>query len=177
MFALLVIDMLNDFVKPDGALPVPGAEDIVENINKLIKDFQGNDDLVVFVNDAHEVDDPEFMTFPLLCVKGTPGAHIYPKIIGNRNIIEKTTYSAFAETNLDDYLIENQVECIFLCGVATDICLKAAAEGALVRNYHVTIIEDASRGLTKQAHVSALEDMLRLGVDIKMTRDILCVSE
>ncbi|MCK5255169.1 MAG: isochorismatase family protein, partial [Deltaproteobacteria bacterium] len=70
--AILVIDMLNDFVDKDGALYVQGAEKLIPNIQKLIKHF----DNVIFVCDEHDQDDIEFKTWPVHAVFGTNGAKL-----------------------------------------------------------------------------------------------------
>ena len=53
MDALIVVDMQNDFIKKDGALSVPNAETIVENINKLIETFISTSDVIFFTRDMH----------------------------------------------------------------------------------------------------------------------------
>lgn len=63
--ALIIVDMSNDFVAPDGSLTVgqPGQA-IVPYIKSLAEDFvsQGKD--VVVAMDAHQVDDPHFKLWP-----------------------------------------------------------------------------------------------------------------
>lgn len=64
MKALLIVDMINDFVTPEGSLYVPGSEVIIPKIQELREYFWGQEDLVIFCNDEHDVDDKEFGTWP-----------------------------------------------------------------------------------------------------------------
>ena len=72
--ALIIVDMSNDFVAPDGSLTVgqPGQA-IVPYIKSLAEDFvsQGKD--VVVAMDAHQEDDPHFKLWPAHNVVGTEG--------------------------------------------------------------------------------------------------------
>ena len=68
--------------------------------------------VVIFVCDAHAPDDREFRYFPAHAVKGSWGARIIPELTpapGDYQV-EKTRYSAFAHTNLDDILKQEQVD-------------------------------------------------------------------
>ncbi len=47
MRALLVIDVLRDFIYEDGALPVEGAAKLVPRQNEEIKKFRGRGDPVI----------------------------------------------------------------------------------------------------------------------------------
>lgn len=159
--ALLVIDMTNDFVKPNGALPVPGAEVIVKNINKVITMFSKNGDPIIFSCDAHDQNDNEFKQFPVHCVKDTLGAEIYEKLIQPVNAIRinKKTFNSFDGTKLEEILDELDVQCLYIVGVATDICVKAAALSANTIGYVTMVIKEAVKGLTIEANDMALKEM------------------
>jgi len=62
--ALLIIDMLNDFVHPKGALYIPGAEKIIPNVKRELDRAHQSGIPVIYVNDAHQPDDPEFKVWP-----------------------------------------------------------------------------------------------------------------
>ena len=57
MRALIIVDMLNDFV--DGKLANPKAQAIVEPLQRLLAHAREQGWVVVFSNDAHHPDDPE----------------------------------------------------------------------------------------------------------------------
>ena len=67
------IDTQFDFMNPNGALYVPDAEDITDNIRKLFVYAKEHKIKILSSTDAHKADDPEFKLFPPHCVKDTPG--------------------------------------------------------------------------------------------------------
>ena len=105
--ALIVADMLNDFLDPGGSLYVGAqAREIIPFVAQKIAEFRAPGRVVIFVCDAHAPDDREFRYFPAHAVKGSWGAGIIPELTpapGDYRV-EKTRYSAFAHTNLDDIL-------------------------------------------------------------------------
>ena len=77
--ALVVVDMLNDFV--DGVLANPAARHIVEPIASLLHRARpANDWVVLYANDAHGVTDRELRVFPPHAMAGTPGAEVIDEL-------------------------------------------------------------------------------------------------
>ena len=111
--ALIVADMLNDFLDPGGSLYVGAqAREIIPFVAQKIAEFRAQGGVVIFVCDAHAPDDREFRYFPAHAVKGSWGAQIIPELppAPGDYRVEKTRYSAFAHTNLDDILKQEQVD-------------------------------------------------------------------
>lgn len=161
MKALLVIDMLNDFIDEDGALSVgPQGKAIIGVIKERINDFREHDYPVVFICDNHEKNDKEFEMFPPHCIAGTYGAEIIEDldVKDDDKIIVKRRYSAFFGTDLDLYLRENKVDEIFLAGVCTNICLLYTAADARNLAYKVNIYEDGVASFDEEAHNFALKE-------------------
>lgn len=161
MKALLVIDMLNDFIDEDGALSVgPQGKAIIGVIKEKINDFREHDYPVVFICDNHEKNDKEFEMFPPHCIAGTYGAKIIEDldVKDDDKIIVKRRYSAFFGTDLDLYLRENKVDEIFLAGVCTNICVLYTAADARNLAYKVNIYKDGVASFDEEAHNFALKE-------------------
>lgn len=121
--ALLVVDVQNDFCE-GGALAVPGANEAIPFINKLIQ--SGHHDYVIFSKDWHPENHKSFAVnngkevgetislngvaqfmWPVHCVQGTHGAAFHPELIVPENAItilkgknsEVDSYSAFQDNN------------------------------------------------------------------------------
>ncbi len=159
--ALLVIDMLNDFIDEDGALSVgPQGKAIIGVIKERINDFREHDYPVVFICDNHEKNDKEFEMFPPHCIAGTYGAKIIEDldVKDDDKIIAKRRYSAFFGTDLDLYLRENKVDEIFLAGVCTNICVLYTAADARNLAYKVNIYKDGVASFDEEAHNFALKE-------------------
>ncbi len=152
----MLVDVQKDFMNEDGALYVPNAEDIKENILKK------NSEKVMSLatRDWHEADDIEFKDYPSHCVKDTEGAEF---IDGLRTdiICDKVTtdigQEPYFENQLMDLIEEYSITEIDLMGVALDICVKGAVNtliGYVVRyglDLKINIIKDCVAGLNTEA--------------------------
>jgi nicotinamidase-related amidase len=160
--ALLVIDMLNDFLEEQGALYCgPAARAILPFVARKIGEAREAGDLVVFVCDRHTPDDREFEMFPPHCVAGTAGAGVAPELIHREGdiVVPKRRFSAFYGTDLDLHLRERAVKEVVLVGVCTNICVLYTAADARMRNYEVTVLRDGVASFDEDAHRFALKEM------------------
>jgi nicotinamidase-related amidase len=161
--ALLIIDMLNDFVLPGAPLEVPETRSIIKNIQREIKAARAEDKPVIYICDNHDVDDKEFGKFgwPAHAVKGTKGADIVDELAPapRDRIIPKSTYSGFYGTRLDEVLKKLDVDALRLTGCVTHICILFTASDAVLRDYKVTVAEDGVAGITKEDHDAAIRIM------------------
>ena len=79
--ALIVADMLNDFLDPQGSLYIGSrAREIIPFVSEKIAEFRARDGVVIFACDAHALHDREFKLFPPHAVKGTWGARVIPEL-------------------------------------------------------------------------------------------------
>src|SRR5437660_12810313 len=80
--ALVIVDYQRDFTPPEGALAVPGGDEIAERLNELAADDRY--DLVIATRDWHPPDHGSFADqggpWPVHCVQGTPGAELHPAL-------------------------------------------------------------------------------------------------
>jgi nicotinamidase/pyrazinamidase len=161
--ALLVIDMLNDFVLPGAPLEVPETRAIISNIRREIDRARAAGVPILYVGDAHEPDDKEFRKFgwPAHAVKGTKGAEIIPELkpAPSDIVIPKSTYSGFYHTRLDEALKILHVDSLRLTGCVTHICILFTASDAVLRDYDVIVVEDGVAGLAREDHEAALRIM------------------
>jgi nicotinamidase/pyrazinamidase len=161
--ALLVIDMLNDFVLSGASLEVPDTRMIIPIIQKELGRARVAGNPVIYVCDAHAPDDKEFRKFgwPAHAVKGTRGAHVIEELkpAPGDSIIPKDTYSGFYGTRLDETLKKFGVDSLRLVGCVTHICIMITASDAVLRDYKVTVVEDGVAGLAREDHDAALRIM------------------
>ncbi|MDY0235281.1 MAG: isochorismatase family cysteine hydrolase [Gudongella sp.] len=162
MKALLVIDMLKDFIEKDGALETgPTGRDIIPFIKEKIQEFRKSGYPVIYLCDSHETNDKEFDMFPPHCVKDTEGSKIIDdlEVLDEDKIIRKRRYSAFYGTDLDLFLRENNVNEIYLVGVCTNICVLYTAADARNISYKVNVFKDGVASFDQEAHKFALKEM------------------
>lgn len=160
--ALIVVDYQNDFVDPNGALYVPGAEKLYEKIVALIAEFQHNDDLVIATKDFHPNNHCSFAKWGPHCIANTFGSEFYKltttqfdRIILKGTQQDADSYSGFFSDNqtsngLHEFLQEHKVTNLVIVGVALDVCVSATLVDAIKLNYHGTVDLTASIGLKPQ---------------------------
>lgn len=159
--ALIVADMLNDFVNKGAPLEVSNARDIVHNIKREITKARKVRIPIIYCCDMHKENDPEFRLWPRHAVKGTAGAQIIEQLKPSKNdyIIGKTSYSSFYKTSLNELLKSLGITHLIITGVVTNICILYTAVDAYMRGYKVRIPEDCIAALTEREHRFAIQQM------------------
>ena len=175
------VDTQIDFMYPAGALYVPGAENVVEQIASLNR-FAGSQGLpVVSTMDAHAEDDPEFKTWPPHCVAGTAGQQkpaatllerriVVPNIPtpapldgAQQYLLEKQTFDCFTNVTLVHLLEHLGAERYVVYGVVTEICVKMATDGLLKTGKRVELVTGAVRSLNDAAAAQMTAAFLKKG--------------
>ncbi|UWU15455.1 bifunctional nicotinamidase/pyrazinamidase [Rhizobium sullae] len=129
------------------------------------------------------------MMWPDHCVKNTLDAELHPALKSEEiDLIQQKgenplvdSYSAFrdndqdASTGLSDFLLDQGVTEIDICGLATDYCVKFSALDALAMmpGIKVRFIEDASRGITPEGVAAAIDEMRARGIEIIDSQKVL----
>ena len=161
--ALLVVDIQNDFC-PGGALGVPDGDAIIPRVNRTIALFERRGLPILFTRDWHPRETKHFKEFggawPAHCIQGTKGARFHPDlqvptgavILSKGMDPEQDSYSAFQAftdrgRDLESTLHELDVDELFICGLATDYCVRATSLDGLRRGLTIRVIRDAIRGV------------------------------
>lgn len=174
MRALLVVDYTYDFVADDGKLTCgkPG-QDIEGAICREIEAFAAAGEPIFVMNDIHyegDTDHPESKLFPPHNIAGTPGRELYGKVREAIDAAEKakpelvcrmdkTRYSSFVRTGLEEKLREAGVDTVVVVGVCTDICILHTAIGAYNCGFDIVVPADAVASFNPQGHEVALGHM------------------
>src|SRR3989344_145268 len=197
------VDTQHDFMNKNGALYVPGAEEIKPALDRLTKYALPQGIKIMGSIDAHTEKDPEMKAnggpFPFHCMIGTLGqkhipetAPINPLYVKNKEytakelegilghngevIFEKQHYDVFTNPNTAKVLGKLGIKLAVVYGVATDYCDKAAALGLRKLGIEVYLVEDAIKPVTEEGGEAALEEMLAAGVKLTKTKDVLSVD-
>jgi nicotinamidase-related amidase len=162
--ALLVIDLVNDFVKnKKGPLYCPEGEHKIESIAKAVDLFHYYGVQVIYVQDAHRKNDGDFLMRPEHAIAGTWGAELVDQIKARRQtndyFVPKRRHSAFSYTDLDLFLREEKVEEVILVGGWTNVSIRSTASDAFYQAYRVTVIEDCCFSKSPEMHQSGLQDL------------------
>ncbi|HEV2692569.1 MAG TPA: bifunctional nicotinamidase/pyrazinamidase [Verrucomicrobiae bacterium] len=204
MKALILVDIQNDFL-PGGALAVRDGDAIIPTVNRLQAAFPlvvATQDWHPANHGSFAANHPGKSAFtqidlnglsqtlwPVHCVQGTPGAELAPGLQRDRiaKIFPKGTdagidsYSGLFDngqrksTGLGEWLKGQGVTEVFVCGLATDYCVKFTALDAARLGFKTHFIEDASRGVNLQSDdvKNSMAEMRRAGIVINQSSDIL----
>jgi nicotinamidase-related amidase len=140
--AVIVIDMLNDFVT--GALANPAGQEITPRLATLLDHARRAGWLVVYANDAHLPGDPEERVWGPHALAGTPGADVIPELAPQPGdvVLPKRFYSSFYETGLASLLRQNGVEEVVLVGQHTNICVRHTSSDAFNNFFAISVPRD-----------------------------------
>ena len=157
--ALLIIDMLNEYLDPKGRIFCEAGKKIIPNIQILKKHFIDNNQPVIYVNTSHINDgDPETIKWGMQAVRGTWGAEVIPELANSSDdiVVYKRTYDGFYNTELEITLKSLKVDTVVVCGIHTHVCVLCTALGAFYRGYNVIALEDCMTTGYYQNHESRL---------------------
>ena len=74
-------------------------------------------------------------------------------------IVTKHRYGGFENTDLDLVLRSNRIKSVIITGVATNVCVEAAARDAFMRDYYVVVVSDCTAGRDESFHRAALTNI------------------
>jgi len=188
------VDTQRDFMLPDGALYVPGAERIIPRLRRLFDFARKHGITIISSTDAHTSDDPEFREFPPHCVQGTTGQRKIDETLLPRPV---TIENRLVDRNLLELLQKNQQVIVqkqaldvftnptterllralpqraVVFGVTTEYCVKHACAGLRRLGVKTVLVTDAVCALSPAAGNSALSEMQRAGVEFVTTETLL----
>jgi nicotinamidase-related amidase len=147
--ALVVVDMQNDFVRPEGSLHVPDAAGTIPAIAGLVELARAHGIRRVFTQDTHGEGDPEWDIWPEHARAGTWGWQLVDELVPRDDelVIRKVRYDAFYGTHLDHFLRLWGVRTVVVCGTVANICVHYTAASAALRWYDVVVPKDAVSAL------------------------------
>ena len=204
MKALLLVDLQHDFL-PGGALAVPDGDAVIPVANQLQTVFPlvvATQDWHPPNHGSFAANHPGKKPFeqiilnglpqilwPVHCVQGAPGAALAPGLKQNRiaKVFQKGTdpgldsYSGFYDnghrkaTGMGEWLKGQGAQELYVCGLATDYCVKFTALDAVSLGFKTHLIEDASRGVNLQPNdvATAIQQLKQAGVVVVRSGPIL----
>ncbi len=179
--ALIVVDVQHDFL-PGGALAVASGDRIFAPIDALAPRFRR----VYATRDWHPLDHSSYAQYggpwPVHCVAGTRGAAFDARLdlrkvdaVIDKGVDRATDgYSGFAATTLANDLRAHGIHRVFVCGLATDYCVKATAFDAHAAGFTTIVIADAAAAVNVRPgdEERALEELRAAGIDVVQSEDI-----
>jgi ureidoacrylate peracid hydrolase len=160
--AVLVVDMLNEFLEPGGEMVLLEGRRVIEPINRLLAASRKMGMRVIWLCDQHPIpEDREFEKRVPHCIGGTWNAAIVDAmdVAPEELKIAKRRYSGFFGTDLDLRLREWGVQQVVVTGVVTNICVRSTVHDAYFLGYDVFVPEDCVSATSDREQASTLYDI------------------
>jgi ureidoacrylate peracid hydrolase len=198
--ALLIVDMQNDFVHPEGGfariarevpeagIDMPFLMGTIPYVQQLANAFRAARRPVVYI--AHIVkpdySDAQFpywriglhpgATRPFI-VEGTWGAQIIDALQPQfaEHLVIKKGFGGFANTALDTILRTMGVTTCVVAGVTTCVCVSTTIRGGVEHNYRMILVKDAVAEINRYTHEAELQTMARLFADVQTTDEVVAM--
>lgn len=156
--ALVIVDMQNDFVSPQGSLFVEEAPETVPVCARLLAFARESGITVFFTQDTHYEGDPEFEIWPEHVKHGTWGWKIVSELEPRPNeiVFRKARYDGFYGTGLDHEIRRRGIDTLIVCGTVANICVHYTAASAGLRWLKVIHPVDAVSAITEFDRHAAL---------------------
>ena len=170
--AVLVVDVQNDYCRPDGALgkaglPTASAMAMLPNLQALLSAARASGTAAIFIQTNHTPEtDSESWTWRTagvsggVCRQGTWGAdftEVAP--LPDEPVVIKHRYSAFINTRLDSVLRTLKIESLIMTGVSTNVCVESTARHGYMLDYHVVFLSDCTAAYSPEEHDAALANI------------------
>jgi nicotinamidase-related amidase len=201
--ALIIVDMQNDFLHPDGSfahvaqqhpeamIDMPFLVGTIPHARRLATAFRAAGRPVVYV--AHVLK-PDYSdaAFPFWrlglepttgnrthCVEGTWGAEIVEELKPHEgeHVVVKKGFGGFSNTTLDTILRNAEVTTCVVAGVTTCVCVSNTVRGGVEYNYRMILVSDAVAEVSRETHEGELKTMSRVFADVKSTDEIVEMLE
>ena len=172
--AILVIDMLNEFVT--GELAFEMTANVIPNLQRLLAAAREAGIPIIYAKDAHLPSDPEIAIWGEHAMAGSPGADVIPELAPQQGDyqVPSRTYSAFHETDMDSVLQSLDVDSVILTGIHTHICVQHSAADAFFRGYRIEVVDDCVDAFTQEEHQRGLAYVEKMyGAKLVHTEELL----
>lgn len=183
--ALIVVDVQNDFC-PGGALAVAGGDRVVPVLNQYVRRFRRAERPIFYSRDWHPPRTTHFRgqggIWPPHCVQGEHGAEFHPDLEAPTGVVvvskgtdpAEDAYSAFQARRpdgqtLEALLREQEVDQVYVGGLATDYCVRATVLDAIRAGFAAVFLVDGSRGVNLKPGDAeeAIAEMVSAGAEVR----------
>lgn len=186
--ALLIIDMQNDFVKPEGYFGRIGKNvkpvlDIIPNIANLLDFCRRNNILRIFVRTIHSEYTNSYVWVsrygtnetPPLCLPNSWGAEIIDELRPRDDecIVTKHRYSAMLDTDLPLILRSKRITTLLITGTATNVCVDSTARHAFMMDFITITLRDCVATTDVELHEPTLKNLAQYFGYVADSKDIM----
>jgi len=169
---LVVVDVQNDFCRPEGALgkagaPTADAMAMIPTLQRLLDAARASGTPVVWLQTIHEdaTDSDPWRGRSLnasfdICRKDTWGIEFTDVApLPDEPVVIKHRYSGFVNTRLDSVLRTLRAQTLIMTGVSTNVCVESTARHGYMIDYNIVFVEDCCAAYSRAEHDGAITNM------------------
>ncbi|MGE3993520.1 cysteine hydrolase family protein [Pseudorhodoplanes sp.] len=189
--AHIVVDLQNGFMAEGQPAEIPLAREIVPNVNRISRALREAGGQVVFIQNTIDAAAKETwsnwfgaMSGPRRIARmdeafkeGSFGHSLYPtlEVLPEDLRVKKSRYSAFVQgaSELHSILQERGIDTVLITGTATNVCCESTARDAMMMNYKVIFVSDATATWNDEEHNATLGIMLAQFADVRTTEEVV----
>lgn len=186
-YALVIIDMQNDFVERESPLYIQQAASSIPNIRKIL-DFFRNKNWPIFHiirtyrKDGSNVEGlrlPYFLQGHQCLLPYSHGWQIVDDLSprDNEYVVTKPRFSAFMATELDFLLRRLQAEYLVICGTQLPVCVRQTLFDALAYDYSPVLITDGCSAKEPEIATANIRDIVNIGVLCLTANEFISMHE
>lgn len=139
---LVIIDPQKDFTDLDGDYakrhPINHIQRVKNQLNDLTQKPDAGKLVIIYSNYQKD----QFGPRTSMCIEGTKGHEIDLDFDASSILIPKTQHSSFSSQEFKNFLKENQIRRLILCGFLAEYCIKQTALDALKEGYEVVLLKN-----------------------------------
>lgn len=165
-YALIIVDMQNDFIAEGAPIECPGGREIVPNIKRVKSWAKENNIPVFYTRETHRFQVVDYgleleRAEPQHCLEGTPGVEIIEDLKPEDDdyVIVKRRYSGYYLTDLEVLMRAFNKNALIITGAATNVCVYATALDAMQRDVRVVVVSDGVAGTSVELHEAFLKNI------------------
>ncbi|ELY56639.1 cysteine hydrolase family protein [Natronolimnohabitans innermongolicus] len=164
--AVVVVDMQNGFCHPDGSLYAPGSETVIEPIAELVERAREAGAQIVYTRDVHPPEQfedahyyDEFEQWGEHVLEDSWDAEIVDElaVADADHVVEKHTYDAFYNTELEGWLNARGIDDLAICGTLANVCVLHTGGSAGLRDFRPLMVEDCIGSIEDEHKEYAVE--------------------
>ncbi|HEX3019847.1 MAG TPA: cysteine hydrolase family protein [Chitinispirillaceae bacterium] len=135
---LLLIDLQNDYFE-EGNIPLTASIEAVKNARRLLDSFRGIKRPVCHVKHINIRPGATYL------LRDTTGCEIHEMVKPNNDemVITKHYPNSFRETGLLEFLENNKIDSLIICGMMTHMCIDTTTRAAFDLGFRCTVVNDA----------------------------------
>lgn len=166
--ALLVVDVQEDITGPKSTmLDSSKSEPLIATINQVIEAADNRKMPVIYIGQEYKNDFISRAVLDNKLIEGQPGTRLDSRLKTVNSIyFPKLRCDAFSNHDLEQYLVDHQIQKIYVTGVDAVYCVYKTALGGVNRGYDVTIIPDATATKTKKTSGEIIQMYKNDGISI-----------